>query len=75
MKFNLFELLQMGLHLDCPQRRWQTIDYEVNWELQPHSSESIFSEHSCNVQKTVMEEYEKVKMQMWGKLSNYNHTT
>ncbi|MPC25712.1 snRNA-activating protein complex subunit 1 [Portunus trituberculatus] len=56
----------MGLHFHCPERQWETMKYEMQWGLQEHSSESIFSDHKCNIQKTLMEEYEKVKTEIWG---------
>ncbi|XP_045125749.1 uncharacterized protein LOC123513008 [Portunus trituberculatus] len=57
---------EMGLHFHCPERQWETMKYEMQWGLQEHSSESIFSDHKCNIQKTLMEEYEKVKTEIWG---------
>uniref|UniRef100_A0A0N7ZAY2 Uncharacterized protein n=1 Tax=Scylla olivacea TaxID=85551 RepID=A0A0N7ZAY2_SCYOL len=57
---------EMGLDFHCAERLWDTMDYEMQWVLQEHSSESIFPERKCNIQKTLIEEYQKVKTQIWG---------
>ncbi|XP_063871464.1 uncharacterized protein LOC135106404 isoform X1 [Scylla paramamosain] len=57
---------EMGLHFHCAERQWETMNYEMQWVLKEHSSESVFPEHKCNIQKTLIEEYQKVKTQIWG---------
>lgn len=53
------------------------MNYEMQWVLHEHSANVIFPERERNIQKTLMQEYEKVKSQIWGKLlyQTYNHTT
>lgn len=58
----------MGLNFYSAERQQDIMDYEAQWVLHENSVKSIFPEEGLNIQKTLMEEYEKVKSHLWGEL-------
>lgn len=59
----------MGHTFYSSERQQDVMNYEVQWVLREHSANTIFPEQDRNIQKMLMEEYENVKSQLWGKSS------
>lgn len=57
----------MGHTFHMGGRQQDIMNYEVQWVLREHSINTIFPKQDRNIQKTLMEEYERVKSQLWGK--------